>query len=253
MSEQVTTAIEDHVAVVTLNRPEKHNALDMSMFNALGDAGDALAADDCLRAVIVEGAGANFCAGIDIDLFEKGASVLDEQTMLPITGTPANLFQRAAYVWRQIPVPVICAIQGVAFGAGLQIALGADLRYARPDSQWSIMEIKWGLVPDMAISTTIRHLLPVDKIKDLAWSGRVISGEEACSIGLVSALHDDPSAAAREWARAIAAKSPAAIRASKQLFNRALDMPESAALQLEAKLQVSLLGGWNQTKADIIE
>ncbi|MDH3612308.1 MAG: crotonase/enoyl-CoA hydratase family protein [Gammaproteobacteria bacterium] len=249
MSEPVTLSIDGHIAQVMLNRPDKANALNLEMFDALGDAGKKLASDRSLRAVILHGAGANFCAGIDVDLFRQGDVIVDAQSMAPVAPSPANRFQRAAYAWRELPIPVICAITGVAYGGGLQIALGADLRYAAGDARLSIMEIKWGLIPDMAISTTLRDILPVDRVKELAWSGRPVGGEEALRLGIVTALHDDPLGAAKEMATALCAKSPDAIRSMKRLFNAAWQMPEADALALEAKLQMGVFGKQNQLEA----
>lgn len=249
MSETVSVSIDGHLAVVTLNRPDKANAVSLEMFDALGDAGERLATDQSVRAVVIHGAGANFCAGIDISIFGQEGTVIDARSMAPGAHSPANRFQRAAYVWRELPVPVICAISGVAFGAGLQIALGADLRYARCDAQLSIMEIKWGLIPDLAISTTLRNILPVDRVKELAWSGRIVAGSEALDMGLITALHDDPLAVAMQTAREICAKSPDAVRALKKLTNSAWEMTEAEALALEAGLQLTVLGGENQREA----
>lgn len=249
MDSPVAISIDDHIATVTLNRPEKANAVSLEMFDALLAAGRELSGNRSVRAVVLTGAGDNFCAGIDISIFRDPSFRFDESALAPLDDTPANRFQAAAYVWRELPVPVICAIKGVAFGAGLQIALGADLRYARPDAQLSIMEIKWGIVPDMAITTTLRDLLPADRVKELAWTGRVISGAEAHAMGLVTAVQDDPMAAAMEMAAAIRVKSPDAIRAMKRLFNTAWRLSESESLALEAKLQSGVLGGKNQLEA----
>lgn len=251
MHDCVTISTDGRVARVTLNRPDKHNAVSLEMFDTLALAADKLAADRKIRAVVLHGAGPNFCAGIDVDLFRQDEFVVDDKSMVPVGPSPANKFQRAAYAWRELPVPVICAITGVAYGAGLQIALGADLRYATADARLSIMEIKWGLIPDMAISTTLRDLLPVDRVKELAWSGRAVGGEEALDMGLITALHDDPLAAAMETARDISAKSPDAIRSMKRLFNTAWRMPEAQALALEAELQLGVLGTDNQLEAVI--
>jgi enoyl-CoA hydratase/carnithine racemase len=248
MTEPLTVSIDNHVATVTLNRPDKANAVNFEMFDALGATGRELAAERSVRAVVLAGAGDNFCAGIDVSLFQGGLDI-DAGSMQPNAGSPANRFQSAAYVWREMPVPVICAIHGVAYGAGMQIALGADLRYARPDASLSIMEIKWGLVPDMAITTTLRDILPADKAKELAWSGRTVSGEEALEMGLVTALHQDPLAAALETAADIGVKSPDAIRAMKQLFNSAWRLTDAEALALEAELQLGVLGKKNQLEA----
>jgi len=249
MTKHVAVTIGDHVARVTLNRPDKHNAVDMQMFAELADTGQRLAEDKSVRAVVLHGAGENFCAGIDISIFQQEDPTLLADAMVPCDGSPANFFQRAAYIWREIPVPVICAIQGVAYGAGLQIALGADLRFAAPDARLSIMEIKWGLIPDMAISTTLRGLVPIDIAKSLAWSGKVISGDEALRLGLLTEVHDDPLHAADEMAHSIASKSPDAVRATKQLINAGWALPEADALRLEASLQTSLLGCKNQLEA----
>jgi len=249
MSEPVQVSIEGHIAQVTLNRPDKANAVNLAMFDALGAAGSELAENRAVRAVVLTGAGDNFCAGIDVSIFSDKQFAIDSKALSPVDSSPANRFQLAAYTWRQLPVPVICAIRGVAFGAGFQIAMGADLRYARPDSSLSIMEVKWGLIPDMAITTTLRDVLPVDSVKELAWSGRVVGGEEACQMGLVSALHDDPLAAAMETASAICIKSPDAIRSMKRLFNDAWRLSEPEALALEAELQLGVLGKGNQLEA----
>ncbi len=249
MSTRLQTAIDGHVAEVVLNRPDKHNAVDMLMFDELGELGANLAANRSVRAVVLRGAGENFCAGIDLDVFSSAETAIDAEALVPLEGTPANRFQRAAYVWRELPVPVICAIQGVAFGAGLQIALGADLRYATPDAKLSVMEIRWGLIPDLAITVTAGNLVRADRLRELAYTGRVVSGREASEIGLLTAVHEDPLAAARDTARHIAAKSPDAIRAMKRMFNECRDLDETRSLALEAALQAGVLQGANQKEA----
>jgi enoyl-CoA hydratase/carnithine racemase len=246
MGDVLKIDVRGHVADVMLNRPDKHNALNLELFAALGEAGAELARDRSVRAVVLHGAGENFCSGIDISVFAGAGAGIENSMLEPADGGAANFFQRAAYAWRELPVPVLCAVQGAAFGGGLQVALGADLRYARPDARFSIMEIKWGLIPDLAISTTLRHLVPLDKAKELAWSGRVVDGDEALSLHLVTALHDDPLAAAFDMAEAIAGRSPDAIRGIKALFNRAWQMGDADALSLEAALQRDIL---NQREA----
>jgi len=249
MNDRVDISIDSHVAEVTLNRPDKHNALDLRMFEALAAAGEQLANDSSVRAVVLTGAGANFCSGIDVSFFQQQEPVITAERMAPGNSSPANFFQRPAYVWRELPVPVICAMQGIAYGGGLQIALGADLRFATANSQLSIMEIKWGLIPDMAISTTLRSILPADRAKELTFSGRVVDGTEALRLGLVTELHDDPLAAARILAHSIAGRSPDAVRAAKSLINQAWQLPEADALCREAQLQMSVLGKANQMEA----
>jgi enoyl-CoA hydratase/carnithine racemase len=167
MSTRVQISIEDHVAEVLLNRPEKHNALDMQMFDELAAAGARLSAESSVRAVILTGAGENFCAGIDLSIFNDPGNAIGPASMAPQEGSYANRFQRAAFAWREVPVPVICAIRGVAFGGGTQIALGADLRYAAPDAKMSVMEIRWGLIPDLAISVTASNLVREDLLREL--------------------------------------------------------------------------------------
>ena len=220
------------------------------MFESLIEAGDTLARNADVRAVVLRGAGDNFCAGIDLSVFQGGGlDALDKNAFKPRDGSPANFFQSAAYVWRALPVPVIAAIEGVAFGAGLQIALGADIRYATANSKFSIMEIKWGIIPDMAITATIRDVMPADRVKQLAYSGRIIAGSEAEIIGLITTVHDDPLDAARGLAAEIAGRSPDAIRAIKTLINASWQDSVEAALRREAELQLSLMGKPNQTEA----
>ncbi len=249
MSTRLQISIEDNVAEVLLNRPEKHNALDIQMFDELAAAGARVAAEPSVRAVVLTGAGENFCAGIDLSIFNEPGDAIDPASMAPQQDSHANRFQRAAFAWREVPVPVICAIRGVAFGGGAQIALGADLRYATPDAKLSIMEIRWGLIPDLAISVTARNLLREDILRELAYTGRVLSGNEARELGLVTAVHDDPLQAARDTARLIASRSPDAIRAMKALFNERLDLDARRSLALEARLQSGIIGQPNQMEA----
>ena len=249
MSERVQIEMDGHVADVTLNRADKLNALDLKMFAALAEAADSIASDKSIRAVVLHGAGGNFCAGIDLSVL--GESDLDFAKTLdtPVDPSPANFFQRAAYAWRELPIPVICALEGVVFGGGLQVALGADIRYASPDARFSIMESKWGLIPDMAISTTLRGLVAPDHVKELAWTARVLDSTDAKTLGLVTAVVDDPLAASRKLAAECAARSPDAIRGIKALVNDAWQVSDADALALEARLQSGIIGGKNQLEA----
>jgi len=249
MSNRIDISIENHVAEVMLNRPEKLNALDLKTFEALDEAARTLDGDTSVRAVVLHGAGENFCAGIDLSVLQGGIDDLGESLLSPVEGSPANRFQRAAYAWRELPVPVICALHGVTFGGGFQIAMGADLRYAARDTQFSIMESKWGLIPDMAISTTLRHIVPPDLVKELAWTARVFDAEEALQIGVLTSIEEDPLAVARRVARECADKSPDAIRGIKRLVNEAWSRSEEDSLVLEAQLQLRLLGSGNQAEA----
>ena len=249
LNDRISINVENHVAEVMLNRPDKYNALDMEMFAALHETAQSLAKEPTLRAVVLHGAGDNFCAGIDVGVFTSPDVSIDDALMQPVEGSPANLFQRAAYGWRELPVPVVCALDGICYGGGLQIALGADLRYASATTRFSIMETKWGLIPDMAITTTLRHIMPVDKVKELAMSARIFDAAEALDLGLLTAIHDDPLEAARRLAGECAARSPDAIRGIKRLVNEAWDLPEADALALEAKLQHGIMGSANQVEA----
>jgi enoyl-CoA hydratase/carnithine racemase len=169
--------------------------------------------------------------------------------MAPRTPSGANFFQQAATCWRDLPVPVIAALKGVVFGAGFQIAMGADIRFAAPDTRMSIMEIKWGIIPDMGITATVPGLIPEDRARELAYTGRIVAAEEAASIGLVTGVTDDPLAAATLLAADIATKSPDAIRAIKQLINRGWRQDPAPSLRLEAELQLAVMAGDNQREA----
>ena len=247
MSERIEVTVADHVAEVVLSRPDKHNAVDRDMFEAFGTVGARLAGDASVRAVVLRGSGENFCAGIDVSTFTDNG--IDPQLMQPCAGTPANFFQRAAYVWRELPVPVIAALHGVVFGAGLQIALGADVRIAAADARLSIMETKWGIIPDMASMTSLPALVSYDKAMELTWTGRIISGEEAAGIGLVTSLADDPVAQARALAAEISTKSPDAVRAAKKLYLDAYAERDAHLLRQEAELQMAVMAGPNQKEA----
>lgn len=247
MSDFVSLRVDDHVAHVQLNRPSKHNALSYEMFGQIAEAGDRISADRSVRAVVLSGAGENFCAGIDTGIF--GADFDFATALEPVDPSPANVFQRAAYVWREVPVPVVCAVHGAAFGAGLQLALGADIRLASPSASVSIMEVKWGLIPDLALSVLARYVSPQDKLRELAYTGRVLGADEALAAGLLTAVAEDPLAKAQETATAIAGRSPDAIRAMKRLFNEAWEMSPADSLRLEASLQIGVMGGENQREA----
>jgi enoyl-CoA hydratase/carnithine racemase len=249
MAEILHISRDGNIATVVLSRPDKHNAIKLELFAALSEAGKELASDKSVRAVILRGDGPSFCAGIDLGVLQSSGESLTPEMLLPVEGSVANFFQHAAYVWREVPVPVICALHGNVFGAGLQIALAADLRYATADCRLSVMEINWGIIPDLAISTTLTRLLPADKAKELAWTGRVMAAEEAASLGVITAVVGDADAAARKVAEEIAGRSPGAIRAIKRLFDESAELPVAAALRLEAELQMQLLGGQHQLEA----
>ncbi len=251
MSEQrVTIDVSDHIADVRMVRGDKHNGLDGQMFLALRDAARKIGTIAGVRAVVLSGDGPSFSAGLDIQSFFSEDSPVDMHGLIDRPeGEIANLAQAVAVDWRDVPVPVIAAIHGNCFGGGLQIALGADVRIARPDAKLSVMEIKWGLIPDMGLTVTLPQVVPQDVAKELTFTGRIVSGDDADRLGLVTRTADDPRAAALELAGAIAERSPDAIRAGKRLLNAAWDLDDAAALRLETELQVPLLGSPNQMAA----
>lgn len=253
MSDRVIVSVQNGVADVRLNRPDKLNALDLPMFHALVEAGRGLARDRRVRAVVLSGEGRAFCTGLDFGSFQAmaGASRGEGPGLLSREGaeSPANLAQLAAWVWTELPVPVIAAVHGVAYGGGLQIALGADLRLVAPDARLSVMEIKWGLVPDMSGTQTLRRLVRLDVAKELTFTGRVVDGAEAVALGLATRVEADPRAAALVWAAAIAEKSPDAIRAGKRLLDASGVVSVAEGLQLEESLQRALIGRPNQIEA----
>lgn len=245
MSERVRVSIESGVADVRLVRADKLNALDGEMFQALKETGERLAADRSLRAAVISGEGRAFCAGLDVSNFGGGGPDLFQRH----AGSPANLAQSAAWVWAALPVPVIAAIHGVCFGGGLQIALAADVRFVTPDARLSVMEMKWGLVPDMTLSQTLLRLVRNDVAKELTFSGRIFTGSEAAELGLATHLSDTPLDAAMELAREIAGRSPDAIRCAKRLLDEAGRLGLEEGLRLEEELQRGLLGKPNQVEA----
>lgn len=249
MSEPLVVQRDGAVAEVHLHRPDKHNALDWPLFEALVRVGRELAADRSLRAVILCGDGPSFCSGLDYPAMMQQPDAFKQGFSRP-EGAEANFVQEAAWVWKRLPVPVICAVHGACFGGGIQIALAADLRFATADARLSVMEIKWGLIPDVTGTATLRELVRLDVAKDLTYSGRIVSGAEALELGLVTRVEADPLAAARAYAADLTQKNPEALRLGKQLLDANWNAPEAAAvLAREQELQLKLLGSKNQQEA----
>ncbi|UWU74505.1 crotonase/enoyl-CoA hydratase family protein [Bradyrhizobium huanghuaihaiense] len=255
MEERVSISISEGVADVRLVRADKMNALDQAMFEALVAATDRLSKDKSVRVVVLSGEGRAFCAGLDMGRFaamkEKGGNGIpggENRDLTVRTHGQANFPQAAVWGWRQLPVPVIAAVHGVAFGGGFQLSLGADMRFLSPDARMSVMEIKWGLVPDMAGTPILASLVRDDILRDLTYTGRIFSAQEAMTYGLATRICDDPRAAALEVAREIAGKSPDAIRAAKRLLNN-LSVDPGPALLAESVEQQKLIGSANQTEA----
>jgi enoyl-CoA hydratase/carnithine racemase len=236
-----------NVLEVRLNRPEKLNAIDDAMLTELIAAGESLARNEEVRAVVLSGEGRGFCSGRDLAVLSNS-----EQLRPPPERTPdriTNRSQHAAWLWSELPIPVIAAVHGVAFGGGLQIALGADIRIVSADAKLSVLEIRWGLIPDITGTFTIPRLVGLDVAKEMTWTGRVVGGEEAVRLGLATRLADDPRAEALTLAHTIASQSPDAVRASKRLLNSSLTAtPEEQFLDEESTI-ASLRGTKNQHEA----
>lgn len=231
------------VAQVRLDRPEKRNALSFEMIDELLQVGKRLQHDRAVRAVVLSAEGESFCAGIDLrDLRDPANRV---KAMWELTRPGPNRFQQVFLIWRELPVPVIALLHGHCFGAGMQLALGADLRIATPDSQLSIMEARWGLVPDMGASVTLRHLVGLDVAKELMMTARTVSGDQAKLLGLVTHTSGDPAAMANDIIAEILERSPDAVTAAKRLCNALATESPGATLGLEKSLQRRLLLGEN--------
>ncbi len=246
---RVLTSVEDHVAHVRLNRANKRNGLDYAMFMGLIEAGEAVAADSTVRAVVLSGEGPSFCAGLDFASFLSMPDGADTLLARDSEVSPANVAQRTGWIWQEVPVPVIAAVHGACFGGGLQVALGADIRIVHPEAEMSVMEMKWGLIPDMGITRTLLPLVGLDVAKELTFTARRFPGTEAHTLGLATRLSLTPLDDALALAGEIATKNPFAIRASKQMLNDALDLDVAGAFKLETDLQRAILGSANQVEA----
>lgn len=257
MNDRVQVEITNGVADVRLIRVDKMNALDDAMFSGLIETGERLKAEKGVRAVVLSGEGRAFCAGLDMGSFgqmasgerrqrnESGEGLLTRDR----TAGGSNRAQHAVMVWREIPVPVIAAVHGVAFGGGFQLALGADMRFVAPDARMAVMEIKWGLVPDMAGIALLRTLLRDDVARELTYTGRIFDGREALILGLATRVCDDPRAEALAVAAEIAGKNPDAIRGAKRLIDLSVEADQHAILLAESREQSALIGSPNQVEA----
>lgn len=253
INERITIDIDNAgVADVRLARADKMNALDPAMFGALVEASDELAKETSLRAVVLSGEGRSFCAGLDFASFSAmGEGERNDRPAItdPIADRITHHGQQAVYGWTELPVPVIAALHGHALGGGIQLALGADIRIAAPDTKMSVLEIRWGLVPDMTGTQALVNLVGLDVAKELTFSGRVVEAEEALQLGLVTRIADDPRAVALEMAADIATKSPHAIRAAKRLFNQAAKLSTADGFAMERAEIGRLIGSPNQVES----
>ncbi|MCW2756913.1 MAG: enoyl-CoA hydratase [Nocardioidaceae bacterium] len=244
----VTHTVADGIAHVRLDRPDKLNALTLETLAELAGTAHALRRDRSLRAVVLSGEGASFCAGLDF------ASVTRDpvgivKAFLPVPWRGTNAFQEACWAWRRLPVPVIAAVHGHCYGGGLQLALAADFRVATPDSEWSVLEARWGLIPDMTGVRTLSELIGIDTAKRLTMTAQLLSGTEARSLGLVTELGDDPLATAFDLAEELAQRSPDAIAAAKRLFNGAAGAGPRLTFARERIEQLVLLASANTRAA----
>lgn len=258
MSDRVSLAIDAGIADVRLNRPDKLNALDQAMFTAIVDCGEALKSDPSVRAVVLSGEGRGFCAGLDFDSFQAMAGgetttrSADAGALGAIgetSGRLTHLGQQAAWVWQELGVPVIAALHGAALGGGLQIALGADLRIVAPDAKLSVLEARWGLIPDMTGTALLPTLVGLDVAKELTFTGRMVSGEEAVRLGLATRVAEDPLGAALELAAELVTRSPDALREGKRLLNLSRTRGVAEQFLDERVTMASLIGSPNQVEA----
>ncbi len=256
MSDRVTLEVNDGIADVRLNRPDKINALDPAMFAAIVDAGEGLKGDPSVRVVVLSGEGRGFCAGLDFSSFQAmaggdgaPADAAGTASIGRTDGRITHLGQQAAWVWQELEVPVIAAVHGPCLGGGIQIAMGADLRIVAPDAKLSVLEARWGLIPDMTGTVMRRKLVGLEMAKDLTFTGRMVSGEEAVRIGLATRVDDDPRAAALALAAELLTKSPDALRQAKRLLNLSGTRPVEEQLADERTAIASLIGTPNQVES----
>jgi enoyl-CoA hydratase/carnithine racemase len=258
MSDRVLVSISDGIADVRFNRADKRNALDGDMFLAIAEAGERLKTEPGVRAVVLSGEGPSFCAGLDFSSFQAMAGAdgqVDRQTQRTDSpghiaeGRITHLGQQICWVWQEVPVPVIAAVHGHALGGGLQIALGADIRIVAPDAKLSVLEARWGLIPDMTGTVMLPKLVGLDVAKELTLTGRMVSGTEAVALGLATREADDPLAAAMELAADLVTKSPDALREGKRLLNLSGTRPVAEQLLDERVTMGSLIGSPNQVEA----
>jgi enoyl-CoA hydratase/carnithine racemase len=249
MTDRVTIDIQDHVALVTMNRHDKMNALDPDQIDAIIAAGQEVSTTKGVRSVVLTGGPKAFCAGLDMASMANIAQDAQGDGLMPRTHGIANKFQATAMVWAECPVPVIAAINGHTLGGGFQIALGPDIRIAAPDARFSVMELKWGIVPDMGGLHLARRLMRGDILRRLTYTAETFGAEQALDWGVVTEITDDPLARAMELATAIAGKSPDAIRAAKRLISETEQTSPADTLLAESRIQQELIGTANQMEA----
>ena len=258
-NDRVKVSIEGGIADVRLDRADKRNALDPAMFDAIARAGKDLVSNKEIRAVVLSGSGASFCAGLDFASFQSmangGSSNSESKSnsgenagaMQP--GAITHLAQQICWVWQEVPVPVIAAVHGHALGGGIQIALGCDIRIVHPETQLSVREVHWGLIPDMTGTLMLSRLVRPDIVKNLVFTARVFSGHEAHEMGIATQLSQNVHADAMTMAREIAGRSPEAVRGAKKLINLLANSGAAEQFAAERETIGKLIGSANQAEA----
>jgi enoyl-CoA hydratase/carnithine racemase len=251
---RVSVTMHEGIAHVRLTRPDKRNALDDAMFQAIAQAGERVKHDTSVRAVVLSGDGASFCAGLDFGGFQAMGSGNSGDGSATAAGSMkdgriTHLAQQICWVWQEVPVPVIAALQGHALGGGMQLALGADMRFAHPDTKMSMREVHWGLIPDMTGTLRLSRLVRDDVMKDLVFTGRIFPASEGATLGVVTRLSNDPVADAMVAAAEIAGRSPSAVRGAKQLINRLSNAGAAEHFAAEREIIFGLIGKPHQVEA----
>ncbi|MGB1140464.1 MAG: crotonase/enoyl-CoA hydratase family protein [Halioglobus sp.] len=255
-SEALQVTRNDHIAHVRLNRPEAHNAIESGIMNGLIDFARSMQDPGDIRTIVISGNGRSFCAGLDMSAFaemQSGELSGDRDdvaaALRDISPGGANRAQQVGWLWQEVPIPVIAAVQGAALGGGLNLALGADIRIVHPDATLAFVEITWGLLPDMSASQSLRRLVALDRIKELVFTGRKFSGEDALRYGIATEVSESPVEDALAMAATIARHNPDALRAAKQLLNQSALVSVADGLAHEAAVTSRLLGTPNQLEA----
>jgi enoyl-CoA hydratase/carnithine racemase len=246
MTERVTISVSDHIADVRFNRPDKLNALDKAQLEGIAEAGEKLSQMEGIRAIVLSGEGKGFCAGLDMSSFTDSATT---SKLTERTHGNANLYQHVVLQWRKLAAPVIAAVHGACIGGGLQFASAADMRIVAPDAKMSIMEMRWGLIPDMGSFTTWRSFVRDDVLRELTYTNRIFSGEKGQALGFVTHVSDNPHADAMTLAAEIASRNPDAIKSSKRVINALPDLDEDAILMMESAEQDKISRTPNQIEA----
>ena len=263
IDDRVTISVIDGIADVKMNRADKRNALDNAMFTSLSAAGEYLKKLDGLRVVVLSGDGASFCAGLDFSSFaqmaeagpkadaadKKPVEKSDMNAGAMVDGRITHMAQQVCWVWQEVPVPVIAAVHGHALGGGIQIALGCDIRIVHPETQLSVREVHWGLIPDMTGTLMLSRLVRPDIVKNLVFTARIFSGQEAHEMGIATQLSHDVHADAMTMAREIAGRSPDAVRGAKKLINLLANSGAAEQFAAERAIIGQLIGSANQAEA----